>query len=267
MPPVPGHNVRLDPSIGVSQIDFDPHDVVGRYPNKVLGAIGVFGGTVALTAGITAGIFALPDLGDPGTLHREQQELAVEQAQHTQKLEADNNLDRLQVSLGEGCVTLVERYMSGRPLAGTPENAIVSDLSNHPRKPCGDNPTDVRLAATRLFDAELAAYGSGERLAAEQNVIIDTDLSGYEDDVTNRQWPKGLIGGGILGVMIGIGTVHTWVQYAKDRRGYAINTLSKYLTKRLPWTDDNYGKKIPNKKRAAVLARDVVTIKMPELRK
>lgn len=268
---------RLDFYTRPKDIDFDPHEVVGRYSRRYTAPVRVFLTSVALSAGLSTGIAGIFDFGDAGNLSSAQERIEQEQENHTQRLEnrensaleADANLDRLRVNLGEGCVALVERYMSGRELANTSEDQIVTDLSNNDSQPCGANPTEVRSNVRNLFQTEARAYATGQSLAEEQAVEIDTDTAELEEDLAHKEWKSGLVFGAWAGALIGaVAGMRKRIVLGMSKADFAKNRLNRYIFKRFSVgrvSSYSNGYLQADRKQARFLSDDLLIRHFPEL--
>lgn len=145
--------------------------------------------------------------------------------------EAQRNLHRVRVSLGESCFTLLNTYVDG-PLSyvglnvygdqekiPAKESVVVQDALANPKQPCGDNPTDVRIKYRQLEEVSHA------NTAAESVDIKQAlkEIEGYKKyTIANKKDNDfdGLPEGFGLGLKIGplIGLLSGIVSYVRRKR-------------------------------------------------
>lgn len=107
-------------------------------------------------------------------------------------LDADLNLDRREVQLGEGCTALLRNFGPEGSLFETPEDSIVSDLLSVEDTPCGDNAVTVRAATRDYLEAvNLIPEIQSEVHELEDKVDRLHDQAGDNEEI----WAGALIGG------------------------------------------------------------------------
>lgn len=115
-------------------------------------------------------------------------------------LDADLSADRLEVNLGEVCLTALSDYGPDGPLADTSENITVEDLLAEPGTPCGDSPREVR-ANTREYLAAVTAVPEGQTRVTEMEANRD-HLQAELDSLA--EIPVGVLVGGVFGSFVGV---------------------------------------------------------------
>lgn len=81
---------------------------------------------------------------DEGTLSTDNRNL-IKDSRESRKIE---------IKLGEQCVAAYIPYSAKGPLAKSSEDSVVSDISDLPGQPCGENKTQIRIKLRKLINLQ-----------------------------------------------------------------------------------------------------------------
>ncbi len=170
-----------------------------KYHSPGRWAAGAYGLSLIAGAGIGALVGSDANSGQTDKILRAESDLTI---QNGRVEEAHRNLIRVELDIGETCLTAVKIYLPGGELEPTPEDAVVSDLIGSPDRPCGDTPTEARASFRKIATANNLKFQADSARATEEK-----DLETAKDTTNESEIPGnigiGLVFGGIIGIGVG----------------------------------------------------------------
>lgn len=165
---------------------------------------------VTLGAGIGFGLLAAAGVAADGVFGEKTKAGDVQDKIDTYKQDlADYEVyNGTLVRYGEACLAVLDNYTIDGPLANVPQDIVVTDLLANPGQPCGDNATEVRIAAQDVINvkstlSKLQAYD----INSDYRKVESINNNNKNDDEFTLWLYAGAVGaliGGILGVFVGI---------------------------------------------------------------
>lgn len=157
---------------------------MSRVKNVIIGGL--------LGAGLGGGFTAA---GETVNHTENKQELLANDQAELEQTQAE--LDVVTVRLGEACVSAMRPYLSGGELSGSEEDSVVSDIILNGQEPCGDSPTDIRVAYRQLdhvYSSNKFWEGVVENSQDSLDAAIARDQEGFD-------WRKMLMVASITGTL------------------------------------------------------------------
>lgn len=143
--------------------------------------------------------------------------------------EANKNLNRISVDIGEACVGKINQYLDN---IEAEEDSIVFDLLNNPTQPCGNDPTEIRSDIQKMF----AASSTVENEEFELEEARKTDAEKLqnleeiaEEEVTGLWKALGIIIGTCVGLLGG----GAWASQHAYNKKYQIYHSREWMEYRL----------------------------------
>ncbi len=165
-----------------------------KHHNPIKWAAGVFSLSLAAGMGIGAQAGAEENNGRQKELERVEAKLLASSGQVE---EANRNLIRTQLGIGETCLTAVKIYLPGGKLAPTPEDAVVDDLMGSMHKPCGDTPSNVRANYREITNSYSAVSSAESDRKAVEDEVDDAEMAMNDSNIPEGIGVGVAVGGGI----------------------------------------------------------------------
>lgn len=234
---------------------FDVQAAVGKLPaHPFRRAIVGLAASIAVFAGVGAGVGGLYDLPDQGALKEQRAEAdEAEEALNTAEdtaLQADLDLDRMTIELGEGCTNFLDLYLPDSALGHVGEDGMVDDALRMPGQACGNNPAEIRTDYNELLETRVLRRDALADMPELEDAVRaeQDDVPVAENALRQSELEDGLRNMTIAGALIG--SVVAIVCYAVGKDTNRLHTAGRiqYRVKELsadgPESEDEYSERM-----------------------